>query len=183
MTIDYSEFEDKDGPGDNMLGQLLATADYQKQLEQEVAELEASLKAKKAELFIVASKTLPDLMEEAGLEDFKMRDGAKVSLKEDIRASISKERAAAACKWLRDNGFGALVKNQVIAEFGMGEDEKAKAAIDALTEAHLGLVHQAETVHPSTLSSWVRTKMKDDPDMSLPVELLGISRTRLAQIK
>lgn len=179
---DYSDYED-DGPGGNLLAQITATAQHQLELEEEVQQIEIQLKIKKAELATIAQKTLPELMDEARMSEFRLIDGRKVAVKMDVRANISRERAPAACKWLRDNSFGALIKNVVTAEFGVGEDQKAQAAISTLKEKGLGLVSQSETVNHQTLSAWVRGRMEADPNEKLPVELLGINVQKIAQIK
>lgn len=183
MTIDYSDFEDKT-VGDNALAQITATAEHQLELEADIASLEEQLKIKKGELAIVSEKTLPELMDAVGMDEFKLKNGRKVIVNTDIRASIPKDRAAAGIAWLRKNGFGALIKNQVIAEFSVGEDEKAQAALNLLrAKAGTNLIAQKEAVNHMTLSAWVREKFENDPNADLPVDLLGIFRQRKSVIK
>lgn len=180
--MDYSEFQD-DKPGDNLLAQLSAAADYQKQLQDEIAEMETELGRKKQELYLHSTKTLPDLLDAANMKTFSTKDGATVEMKDDIKASVTKTNMAAACLWLRENGFGALIKNQVIAEFGMGEDEKAAEALVTLETAHLGHVKQQETIHSGALTAWVKRKLEDDPDINLPIDVLGIKHQQMAVVK
>ena len=64
-------------------------------------------------------------MEEINLESFTLSDGSKINISPTY-GGIKVEDRPEAHQWLRDNGFGDLIKNSISAEFGMGEDNIAK---------------------------------------------------------
>ena len=78
-----------------------------KQKEDEVAELEDKLKAKKAERDDISSRVIPELLSEQGLKEIKLADGSKVSVKTEYRATLPKDdfKREEAYKWLREQGL------------------------------------------------------------------------------
>ena len=72
--------------------------------------------------------------------------------------------------WLRDNGFGDLVKNQVTCSFGRNEDEKASGLLCHLNDSGYEST-QREWVEPSTLRAFVREQY--EAGRELPMDLLG----------
>ena len=86
-----------------------------KQKEDEIASLEDQLKSKKAEAEDISSRVIPELLAEQGLSEIKLDDGSKVSVKKEFRATIPKDdgKRAQALQWLRDQGLGDIIKNNV----------------------------------------------------------------------
>lgn len=133
----------------------------------DVAALELELAEAKAAVQRLEQEDLPELMQELGLASFKLEDGASVDLTQDVFCGITEARRASAHKWLLDNGFGGLIKTQVVAEFGKGELDAANEAARTIG----GTVKEA--VHPATLKSFVKEQLaKGSP---LPTELFGIN--------
>ena len=83
-----------------------------KEKEDEIAELEDKLKAKKAEADDISSRVIPELLAEQGLSEIKLADGSKVSVKKEFRATLPKDdiRRESAYQWLRDQGLGDKLK-------------------------------------------------------------------------
>ncbi len=107
-----------------------------KQKEDEIAAIEEQLKTKKAEADDIGSRVIPELLAEQGLTELKLQDGSKVSVKKEFRATLPKDdiRREAAYKWLRDQGLGDIIKNNIFVTFGKGEDDKAKQLLDLAAE-------------------------------------------------
>jgi hypothetical protein len=107
-----------------------------KQKEDEIASLEEQLKAKKAEADDIGSRVIPELLAEQGLSEIKLADGSKVSVRKEFRATIPKDemRREACLQWLRDNGLGDIIKNNVSVTFGKGEDDKAEQLLNLAAE-------------------------------------------------
>ena len=107
-----------------------------KQKEDEIAQLEEQLKAKKAEADDISSRVIPELLQEQGLSELKLADGSKVSVKKEYRCTLPKDedKRSQCYKWLRDNGLGDIIKNNVFVTFGRGEDDKAQSLIDLAAE-------------------------------------------------
>ena len=107
-----------------------------KDKEDEIATLEEQLKTKKLEADDISSRVIPELLAEQGLSEIKLADGSKVSVKKEFRATIPKDelRREQALQWLRDQGLGDIIKNNVSVTFGKGEDDKAKQLLDLAAE-------------------------------------------------
>ena len=107
-----------------------------KQKEDEIAALEEQLKSKKAEADDISSRVIPELLQEQGLSEIKLADGSKVSVKKEFRCTLPKDetKRTAAYQWLRDQGLGDIIKNNVFVTFGKGEDDKAEQLLNLAAE-------------------------------------------------
>ena len=107
-----------------------------KKKEDEIADLEEQLKKKKEEADFISSSVIPELLAEQGLSEIKLADGSKVSVKKEFRCTLPKDEAkrTAAYQWLRDQGLGDIIKNNIFVTFGKGEDNKAKQLLDLAAE-------------------------------------------------
>ena len=72
---------------------------------------------------------------------------------------INKNNRDAAHAWLRQQGHGDIIKNQVSVSFGKGEDETALETMTLLEQEGL-FPAQKESVHPSTLKAFVRERIE-----------------------
>ena len=107
-----------------------------KQKEDEIAYLEEQLKAKKLEADDISSRIIPELLHEQGLSEIKLSDGSKVSVKKEYRCTLPKneDKREQCYKWLRDQGLGDIIKNNVFVTFGKGEDDKAEQLLNLAAE-------------------------------------------------
>ncbi len=85
-------------------------AKKQFKLEKEIIVLNEKLKKKGEEHKQVSEVDLPDLMIELELEEFKLRGGWKITIKESTFASISKDNRPKAFGWLKKKGFDDIIK-------------------------------------------------------------------------
>ena len=137
-----------------------------KQKEDEIAALEDQLKSKKAEADDIGSRVIPELLAEQGLTELKLQDGSKVSVKKEFRATLPKDdiRREAAYKWLRDQGLGDIIKNNVFVTFGKGEDDKAKQLLDLAAENGFE-AQQKSDVAWNTLTALYQERIQAGLDM------------------
>ena len=154
----------------NNMGKIGAVATDIADTELEIAELKEQLKKKEDYSKKLSQEVLPSLFSEVGLSELKLSDGRKIKVSEYYRAAIKVENRDAAYTWLRNNGFGDLVKNQVTCSFGRNEDEKASSLVSDLSEKGLEPA-QREWVEPSTLRAFVREQY--EAGRELPMDLLG----------
>jgi hypothetical protein len=92
-------------------------------------------------------------------------------VKQLVQASIPVRYREEAFKWLRDNGHGDLIKNQVSATFGKGEDISANDFIDKISS--LGYEPtQKVWVEPMTLKAFVREQINEGSE--LPMDKFGV---------
>ena len=95
-------------------------------LEEESAMLEKALKKVKENARKISEEIIPEKMNEMNLTSLSLKDGSKLEVVPAIYASIPSKYKEEAFDWLRDQGHGDLIKNQLSASFGRGEDEKAE---------------------------------------------------------
>ena len=140
-------------------------------LNQEVKKDEEDLKQKKKNLEHLSGEVIPTMMAEMGLAHLKLMDGSSVDVKPHYSANITIANKDAAFKWLRDNGLGDIIKNEISVSFGRNEDNKA--ADYAVLAQERGLQPtQKLKVEPMTLKALVRERIEAGKDM--PTELFNV---------
>ena len=134
--------------------------------EDEIAKLEEQLKNKKAEADDISSRVIPELLAEQGLSEIKLADGSKVSVKKEYRCTLPKDEArrAQCYQWLRDQGLGDIIKNNIFVTFGKGEDDKAKQLLD-LAQTNGFEPQQKSVVAWMTLTALFRERIESGLDM------------------
>ena len=139
--------------------------------QKKIEATEEELKKLKDVETTLSEQTIPNLMQKAGVELIKLEGGVSVEVKPFYSARIPASKSEEAFQWLRDNGHGDLIKNQVSLEFGMKQDNEAKSIVEELKSKGLP-VKQKTTVHPSSLRGFVREQIQD-LGKDVPAELFG----------
>ncbi len=137
-----------------------------KQKEDEIADLEDKLKAKKQEADDISSRVIPELLAEQNLTEIKLGDGSAVSVKKEFRCTLPKDevKREAAYQWLRNEKLGDIIKNNVFVTFGKGEDDKAKQLLDLAAENGYE-PQQKSDVAWMTLTALFRERIESGLDM------------------
>lgn len=149
------------------------------QMENKVKFLEEELKTSKKELMELTDQDLPAAMEEINMESFTLSDGSEVKVVPTYGGTIRADDRPQAHQWLRDNGYGDLVKNTISANFGMGEDNLAKDFYQSALDRGLN-VDKKEAVHPMSLKSWVKEMTENGSEF--PSDLFGAFIGKKAKI-
>lgn len=152
----------------------------QVELEGEVADLEAKLKAKKRDLLQVSQVDLPEAMAAAGFAEFRLSTGERVKVEEGVDANIKAANRERAHAWLDKHGFGDLVKRQVTANLGRDSDELLKRLGEVLGELEVPY-ETKEQVHPQTLKAFVREQLGQG--VELPRDLFGIFEYKRTKVE
>ena len=145
----------------------------------EISAFEEKLKQLKSTETTLSEQTIPDLMHRAGIASIKLDDGTKVEVKPFYSAKIPISRTEEAFTWLRDNGHGDLIKNNVMVTFQRKQDNEAKSLVAELRDKGHN-VKQAEKVEPMTLKAFVKEQIQDGKNV--PVDLFGVyvaSKTKI----
>ena len=132
---------------------------------------EENIKNTKKELEHVSGEIIPTMMSEMGLSHLKLMDGSSVDVKPHYSATITVANKEAAFKWLRENGLGDIIKNEISVSFGRNEDNKA-ADYAALAQERGFQPTQKLKVEPMTLKALVRERIEAGKDM--PTELFNV---------
>ncbi len=79
-----------------------------------VLDEKAASKTETQKLYDFLTITLvPEMMEEQGVETLKVADVGRLQTKADIRCQLPADNKQLMYQWLRDNGNGALIKDEV----------------------------------------------------------------------
>jgi hypothetical protein len=102
-----------------------------------------------------------------------MIDGSKVEVKKKYSCTVKAdpELKAKAHKWLRDNGLGDIIKNNIAVSFGTGEDNKAEEFFSLAAKSGYE-PEQSLKVEPSTLRALFRERVQNGLDM--PSDIFNI---------
>lgn len=149
-------------------------------LEAAIKQQTHDLKETEETLRRITEEALPVAMLELGLTSVTLDDGSSIMVEDSVHVGIPKPKEADAFEWLREHELGDVIKNEVTASYGKGEDGEATALIASLREA--GVTYkQRESVHPGTLKALAKEKLvAGDP---LPEDLFGVHIINRAIIK
>ena len=89
-----------------------------------------------------------------------------MSVKKEFRCTLPKDedRREQAYKWLRDQGLGDIIKNNVFVTFGKGEDDKAEQLLNLAAENGFQ-PQQKSDVAWMTLTALFRERIESGLDM------------------
>ncbi len=132
---------------------------------------EENIKNTKKELEHLSGEVIPTMMAEMGLSHLKLMDGSSVDVKPNYSANITIANRDAAFNWLRNNGLGDIIKNEISVSFGRNEDNKAADYAALATERGYQPTQKLK-VEPMTLKALVRERIEAGKEM--PTELFNV---------
>ena len=118
----------------------------------QVLAAESKLKELKEQEKYINNFTIPEIMNKMNLSTVKLKDGSELSVGDRFFASFKADKKNEGIKWLRDNGLGDIVDNNITVTFGQGEDNKAMAYATLARERGYEPTQQ-EKVHHARLSA------------------------------
>jgi hypothetical protein len=139
-------------------------------LEDQVKASEEHTRTLKEKARELSQIVIPQMMKEMNITKLKLKDGASIEVSNFYSAKIIPEKQEAAFNWLRNNGLGDIIKNDVTVTFGRGEDNKAMAYA-TLAKGQGYEPVQKIGVHPQTLKAVVRERTESGQD--LPADLFN----------
>ena len=162
---------------------IQSLADQVQRLEEMQHELEIredALKEHKKQLEHLSGEVIPTMMSEMGLSELKLQDGSHLKVATSYKAHISEANKEMAFNWLRDNGLGDIIKNEILVAFGRNEDNKA-ASYAELAKSQGFQPTQKMKVEPMTLKALVRERLEAGKEM--PTEIFGVFTENKTTIK
>ena len=171
MTIDFEKDQEQ---VINKTENISKLADKIKEMQavQKAHEMdEEQIKQKKKHLEHLSSEVIPTMLSEMGLSFLKLADGSSVEVKTNYSATITQAKKEEAFNWLRQNGLGDIIKNEISVSFGRNEDNKAADYAELAKSQGLEPVQKLK-VEPMTLKALVRERIEAGKEM--PTELFNI---------
>ena len=152
-------------------------------MEEDLVKQEEHVKKLKKDIEVISGEVIPTMMQEMNISTLKLADGSSVEVKPVYGASITTANKEAAYTWLRENGLGDLIKNEITVSFGRNEDNKAQQyAVLAQGQGYEPV--QKLKVEPMTLKALVRERIEAGQDM--PADLFNVfagNRTKITRNK
>ena len=185
MHINFEEDKKEvlDMSTDNDKKSLSDQVEKLKDLEDSIVAKEEELKQLKQQADAISGEVIPTMMQELNISTLKLADGTSVEVKPVYGASIPADKKEDAYTWLRENGLGDLIKNEVTVAFGRSEDNKAQQyAVLAQGQGYEPV--QKLKVEPMTLKALVRERVENGLDM--PSDLFNMftsNRTKITRNK
>ena len=180
MTIDF-EKDQQDAM--TKTEHIQSLADQVQRLEGLLSRIETSennLKDLKKEYQRISGEVIPTMMSEMGLAELKLHDGSHLKVSTSYRATITEANKESAFNWLRENGLGDIIKNEILVSFGRNEDNKA-ADYAELAKSNGFQPTQKMKVEPMTLKALVRERIEAGKEM--PTEIFGVFSENKTTIK
>lgn len=136
------------------------------ELQKDIEASEQATKDLKKQYDKISSEVIPNILAEQGLQSLKLADGSSLEVNKKYSCTLPKDpsKKEAAYKWLRDNGLGDIIKNEVAVTFGVGEDNKAEQLLNlAVNNGYEP--QQKSKVEPMTLKALYRERVEAGLDM------------------
>ena len=181
MTIDFEKDQEEVLTRTKEIKSLSDEVLKLRSLEDEIKREEEALKSKQKEIDRISQDVIPTMLSEMGLTSLKLADGSSVDVKPFYSASISVKNREAAYKWLREQGLGDIIKNDVTVSFGRNEDNKAVDYAN-LAKSQGFEPTQKLKVEPMTLKALVRERIEAGKQM--PMDIFNVyvgNRTKLTK--
>ena len=149
-------------------------------VDSEIEDAESRLKLLKKKRDHISGEVIPTMMSEMGLAELKLHDGSHLKVSTSYRATITEANKEEAFNWLRNNGLGDIIKNEISVSFGRNEDNKAANYAD-LARGQGFQPTQKMKVEPMTLKALVRERIEAGKEM--PTEIFGVFSENKTTIK
>jgi len=178
--IDFEQDQQKIMSRTENIQSLADQVENLEELRKDIENQEEYIKSLKKKQDHLSGEVIPTMMAEMGLAELKLQDGSHLKVSTSYRATITEANKEAAFNWLRNNGLGDIIKNEISVSFGRNEDNKA-ADYAALAQERGYQPTQKLKVEPMTLKALVRERIEAGKDM--PTELFGVFTENKTTIK
>ena len=180
MTIDFEKDQQDAIKKTEGVQSLADQVERLEGVDSEIEDAESRLKLLKKKRDHISGEVIPTMMSEMGLAELKLHDGSHLKVSTSYRATITEANKEAAFNWLRNNGLGDIIKNEISVSFGRNEDNKA-ADYAELAKSNGFQPSQKMKVESMTLKALVRERIEAGKDM--PTEIFGVFSENKTTIK
>ena len=180
MTINFEADQQDAMKKTENIQSLADQVEKLEELQSRLQTQEQIMKDTKKQIERISGEVIPTMMSEMGLAELKLQDGSHLKVSTSYRATITEANKESAFNWLRNNGLGDIIKNEISVSFGRNEDNKA-ATYAELAKGQGFQPTQKMKVEPMTLKALVRERIEAGKDM--PTEIFGIFSENKTTIK
>lgn len=178
---DYTDHLDTGG--DTVAAELCRLVDQLTEIDRRIEEGEARLTAHKNRRRQLVEHEIPDVMARVGAPEMKLPNGFKVTVKDEVRASMPKdERRPLAFAWLEESGNGGLIDRRFTIKFPREEIAWANRFEADLKKRKRPVdVERTEDVHHQRLLGFLREQIRGGKQV--PMEFFGAFIQRIASVR
>ena len=180
MTINFEADQQDAMKKTENIQSLADQVEKLEELQSRLQTQEQIMKDTKKQIERLSGEVIPTMMSEMGLAELKLQDGSHLKVSTSYRATITEANKESAFNWLRNNGLGDIIKNEILVSFGRNEDNKA-ASYAELAKGQGFQPTQKMKVEPMTLKALVRERIEAGKDM--PTEIFGVFSENKTTIK
>ena len=170
MTIDFEKDQQDAMKKTDNIQSLADQVESLENVNSSIENAEEIVKNLKKKRDHISGEVIPTMMSEMGLAELKLHDGSHLKVSTSYRATITEANKEEAFNWLRNNGLGDIIKNEISVSFGRNEDNKA-ATYAELAKGQGFQPTQKMKVEPMTLKALVRERIEAGKEM--PTEIFG----------
>jgi hypothetical protein len=180
-SLESDAKEQKEIPSDEKFKQLNTLAKKFVDTKNDISVAEEEISKLKDNLKQIRENDLPEMMSSLHMDQFKLTDGTVIMVKDDVFASIKKDKQVEALQWLDDNGLGDIIKHKISISFNRGEHEDAEKFKKQFGESFKQDMDEKSTVHPQTLKATVKEMVQSG--QNLPEEFFSVYEAKVANVK
>ena len=151
-----------------------------KELKLKIERIEDDLSELKKLQAVLVEETIPGMFQELSLSSISIDAGEEVTVTQDVYVQLNPESKREAFAWLANNGFGGLIKTEVVTSFSRNERDKALAFSSLLAKKGYTTGFE-ESVHPQTMAAFMREQIRDQG--KVPLDLFGARPVWKTKIK
>ena len=152
----------RDVPTNENLGSLTNLAQDLQQIQKDILKAESELQALKEREKQLSESELPTVMQDIGMENFTLSDGAKVEIKKIYAGYVKKDQMHDALEYLNSMGYGDAMKNELKASTSPNISQTELIEIQRLLRDKYGVdFEQRLSLHHSTMKKTIRLMQKD----------------------
>jgi hypothetical protein len=172
-------------PTESQLSTISAWANKSLELQEEIELAESHLKFLNKELAQIEEIDLPRAIMSAGMSEFKLTDGGKITISDVIQGALSKEEIQRefTLQWFIDNGGQENIKDHFEIDFTKGQYTYADSFRKLLQEHQINF-DEFESIHHMTLKAFLHEKIRESKGQNIPpFDRMGLRFFKKATVK
>lgn len=169
-------------PTEQQLSSISVWATKALELKAHIAQVEEQLTHLNKELSVIETINLPQALQEAGITEFAMNNGAKIEIKDIIRNGLSKDPAQRdnTFMYVMANGGQEIIKDHFEVDYSKGQYDDAIALRHLLQRNNIHF-YEFESIHAQTLWAFLREKLREGEIP--PFDDMGLYYAKHAEVK
>jgi hypothetical protein len=171
-----------EAPSEDQLNSISVWASKAIELQAEIDQIEEYLKVLNKTLSMIEEVELPNALLAANMLEFKMVDGGKITIRDVIQGSFSKDPTIRQFifDWVIKAGGQEIIKDHFEVNYTRGQYKDAVELRHLLQDNHINF-DEFENIHTGTLQAFLHEKIRENT--MPPFDKMGFRYFKKADIK